>query len=228
MWKNLLSNTGKLVAGTGTLVTAYSLLKNEQSGADSLRFLKNTVDGFNKEVLKHNEEILVQKSEFSSCVRTANDHLNRAIENLNISNNTTGTAKTEAYNKAIESLGKVKSELSKYEWPKFRGEDFVEYITNLINNFKDIIETLNYDQLLALCNILGCLTILFCLFSLFVIYYSDFLIKYFKLEERNYVLGKFILLRRKFNNYYFGINIFTIFIFTLILIIVNFSSMIGH
>jgi 5'-deoxynucleotidase YfbR-like HD superfamily hydrolase len=63
--------------------------------------LKENVEEFNKEVLKHSDEILTQKSKFANCVRTANDHLDRAIENLNYSNGATGTAKTETYNKAL-------------------------------------------------------------------------------------------------------------------------------
>lgn len=115
MFKNLLSNTGKLVVGTGTFITAYSILKNEQSGADQLCYLKATVEEFNKETLKHGEETLSQSSEFSSCVRNATDHLDKALNYLNTSQNSTGTAKTEAYTKGIESLGKIRSELSKYE-----------------------------------------------------------------------------------------------------------------
>lgn len=82
---------------------------------------------------------------------------------------------------------------------------------DFFNSYKEFLTTLTSHQIGALANLIFSSIILSCLISLIFIWTGDYLIKRFNLEERYPKLAKFIQLRRKFQNYYFIINIFTIF-----------------
>jgi hypothetical protein len=71
-------------------------------------------------------------------------------------------------------------------------------------------------------HIIYSLTILLFLSSLITVFYSDTIIKFYKLEEKYPRLAKFIQLRRKFQQYYFFFNSLGIIIFALIILIFNF------
>jgi hypothetical protein len=93
----------------------------------------------------------------------------------------------------------------------------VDYLNNFepLDSIREIISLLTYDQLIAFILLSGVLTIALCIFSIILIFYSEKLIVYFKIEEKFPRFGKIIKLRRKFQNYYFIINV-SIIIFILI------------
>ena len=72
-----------------------------------------------------------------------------------------------------------------------------------ISNF---MSSLSLEQLLAVMNILGLIIITSCLISIAIIFYGDYLIKYFKFEVKYPKFAKLIQLRRKFQFVYLNAN----------------------
>jgi hypothetical protein len=98
---------------------------------------------------------------------------------------------------------------------------FVDDITNFISMYQDYFSTLTLALTGALVHILVSIFIFFSLFSIIGIFYGDTLIRYLNLEEKYPKLARFIQLRRKFQQYYFILNIFLIFIALSSVIFVN-------
>jgi hypothetical protein len=99
---------------------------------------------------------------------------------------------------------------------------------NLLDEIKEYIEIyqdwFNGLSLLkqgAVTHILVSVTVLLLLSSLTTIHYSDVLIKYFHLETKYPRLAKYIMLRRKFQNYYFFLNTLGIVIALIAIIVIN-------
>ena len=97
----------------------------------------------------------------------------------------------------------------------------LDFVNNTITKFQDYLQTLSLEQQVYLSNIFGSFFILACIFSLASIFYGDLLIVYFKLETRFPKLAKIIELRRKFQKYYFFMNLIFIFIMLLVIIWLN-------
>jgi len=86
-------------------------------------------------------------------------------------------------------------------------------INQLIIKYKEILATLEVEQIAAVVNILGFVIVLSSLVSIAMVLFGDFLIKYFNLEEKYPKLARFIQIRRKFQFYYLNYN----FIFILLI-----------
>ena len=90
-----------------------------------------------------------------------------------------------------------------------------EFFTNLLFNFdyqiklQEWLETLSGLQLFAFSIVCFNGLILNALLSILFILYGDFLIRYFKLEERYPKLAKFIQIRRKLQNFSIKYNFST-------------------
>jgi Rad3-related DNA helicase len=93
---------------------------------------------------------------------------------------------------------------------------------NIIDSISQFFSTLNFEQTLAIFHISGAIFILISLYVIMIIYFGDFLIKYFNLEEKYPKIANFIKFRRKFQNYYILINILMIVLVLFIIIYVNF------
>ena len=93
---------------------------------------------------------------------------------------------------------------------------------NSLNNIFDF-SSYTTAELGAISHIFACIFIFGCLFDIAVAYYGDYLIIYYKLEEKYPRLAKWIKLRRKFQHYYIGLNIILISIVLLFVICVNYT-----
>jgi len=95
------------------------------------------------------------------------------------------------------------------------------------NNLNNIFDLSSYTtaELGAISHILACISIFGCLFDIAIAYYGDYLIIYYKLEEKYPRLAKWIKFRIKFQHYYIGLNIFLIIIILLFIIYVNWIAL---
>ena len=93
---------------------------------------------------------------------------------------------------------------------------------NFLNNIFDFT-SYTTAQLGAISHIFACIFIFGCLFDIAIAYYGDYLIIYYKLEEKYPWLAKWIRLRRKFQHYYIGLNILLISVILLFVIYVNYT-----
>jgi len=99
--------------------------------------------------------------------------------------------------------------------------NLVSNIWEPVENINQWLSTITYEQNIAFINLSGTFVIFVTLFSIIAIFYGDMLINYLKLEERYPKIAKYIILRRKFQQFYLLINIFIIFIVTIIMFVMN-------
>lgn len=222
MFKTLFGTPMRAVATTGTGISLFSYVENKLSPNN-----KVIVDNFNSQAEAYRTETqdlkyekLVDQRTQETCNESLQDTLSKAKEYFKNSKNDTGSSTDYYYNKEIDKLQEATDIIR-----NCRKSKFTDNLFEIYNKFNDFIHSLNSEQLLALCNLLGCITIFLFLLSLITIYYSDFLIKYFQLEDKNTWLAKFVLIRRKFNNYYYGFNIIIILGLLFSLIFVNFLGL---
>ena len=95
-------------------------------------------------------------------------------------------------------------------------------LIDFIDNFNKFLKSLTMFQLIAVFNISTIGVILTSVLSIYPIFISDYIIKYFKIEEKYPKLGKFIQLRKTFNRYYAIFNILVIVGTCLVALYVNF------
>jgi hypothetical protein len=125
-----------------------------------------------------------------------------------------------------------------YESVNTKFDSFINNVNTLLNNsgnksqyldsLQSIIDGFNYEQNLAMSNILGSMFIIFSLISIISIFYGDKLIIFFDLENRFPKIAKFIQIRRKFQQYYLLMNIGLIIIVLLLIIYVNIIEFLSH
>lgn len=94
--------------------------------------------------------------------------------------------------------------------------------SNSLDEFQNYLSSLPLEKVGALGHILISFAILLSLLSIISIFYGEFLIKYFNLEEKYPKIARFIQIRRKFQQYYFTMNIIAIILALLLVIYVNF------
>jgi len=92
---------------------------------------------------------------------------------------------------------------------------------NYIDAVFNFFDSYTTAQLSALGYIFACIFIFGCLSGIAIAFYGDYLINYYKLEEKYPWLVKWIRLRRKLMYYYIGFNIFLIIVILLFIIYVN-------
>jgi hypothetical protein len=92
---------------------------------------------------------------------------------------------------------------------------------NIIDSINQFLLTLNFEQTLAILHLSGALFILISLYIILIIYFGDYLIKYFNLEKSYPKLANFIQMRRKYQNYYIIFNIIIIILILFVIIYIN-------
>jgi hypothetical protein len=76
--------------------------------------------------------------------------------------------------------------------------NYLNNFNEIINRFQNYLSSLTLEQLVPLVNIFGLTVITSCLISIAIIFYGDYSIKYFNIENKYPKLAKFIQLRSKF------------------------------
>ena len=87
----------------------------------------------------------------------------------------------------------------------------------MLDLFKDFVNTLHADQIVALINLLGW-DIISHLFNIFTILFSEYLIKQFNLETKFPKFSKWINLRRKISYHLIYWFVFWLIIFILVMV----------
>ena len=95
-----------------------------------------------------------------------------------------------------------------------------------LESFNNFISHISFEQLWAVCNILSSLFILILLLNIISIIYSDYLLTYFKIEEKYPKIGKWIKYRRVWQHYYLIFNLLLIIFTTIAVIFINYNILI--
>ena len=123
-------------------------------------------------------------------------------------------------NKMVEDKQAIMEIYSKYKGSG--SNNFTDSISQLILEYQDFLNSLTLVQLLTILNILIGFLILNCLFTLIAVFYGESLINYFNLDQKFPRLTKFIMLRKKFNQFYFFVNCIVIIIAIISMIYANY------
>jgi len=199
-----------------------SLLENNVSRLETEREILEESNSLSKEV-----EVLDQKLRSSLEIRRELQH--KYLENSEDSIITDKIQEVENTNVEIHNM---------YESVNTKFDSFINKVNTLLNNsgnksqyldsLQSIIDGFNYEQNLAMSNILGSMFIIFSLISIISIFYGEKLIIFFDLENRFPKIAKFIQMRRKFQQYYLLMNIGLILIVLLLIIYVNIIEFLSH
>jgi hypothetical protein len=243
---NLFKNAGKTIGYLGGGLTLITFAQGLQSNKQN----KAIIDNLNKRIEMQNEivskyEAQIKKeidyTKLTSKVTDINEEtakalreseklteISKQIETGNLNTSQVEIIKTDLSHHSINIESSLSSSNVKIEELKKMLEDVFgsgsknKFIgDDVIANFQNYLSTLPLEKIGALGHILISVAILFSLVSIIFIFYGDSLIKYYNLEEKFPKLARFIQLRRKFQQYYFLINISLIIIALLLIIYVN-------
>jgi hypothetical protein len=199
-----------------------SLLENNVSRLETEREILEESNSLRKDV-----EVLDHKLRSSLEIRRELQH--KYSENSEDSIITDKIQEVENTNVEIHNM---------YESVNTKFDSFINKVNTLLNNsgnksqyldsLQSIIDGFNYEQNLAMSNILGSMFIIFSLISIISIFYGEKLIIFFDLENRFPKIAKFIQIRRKFQQYYLLMNISLIIIVLLLIIYVNIIEFLSH
>nr|YP_010130265.1 hypothetical protein KQ422_mgp033 [Clavaria fumosa]QPZ51167.1 hypothetical protein [Clavaria fumosa] len=149
----------------------------------------------------------LSKEELESVLKLLKDNTDQKIDSL------------EKANKILQDVIDLASSGNS------KKNDYINQFNVLIEKYKDFLSTLSVEQIAAIVNILGYIIIISSIISIAAVLYGDFLIRYFKLEERFPKLAVFISIRRKFQRYYLNYNFIVILLISLFLIWWNIQNL---
>jgi hypothetical protein len=241
MNKKFLTNSLKAIIGLASIVFLHSYIhnitdttlpENLKNSDNKVQILENKINNIKIEELQN--EIIKNKLELLKInLEECNQNSNREIGLLKSMDKTSidSQNKIEYHtNNFITENEKTQNLIEDFislfiDKNKFIGNNFPD-IDLLINKWNNLISNLSIEQLGAFAHLLSALTIFFCLSTIISIVYSDFLLKYLKIEEKYPKLTKILKIRKMFQHYYLLLNF--IFIITILLgiVIVNFKILI--
>jgi len=169
-------------------------------------------------IASDNVEIIASLGRIKQDIDLVNIDAHNLTNQISINKNQGIETSTKILNKSasnlIDEINKLMDKIDK------RSVYNNNYLDNIFQ-FRDLFSSYNTAELGNIGHIFACFFIFGCLFDIAIAYYGDFLIVYFKLEEKYPWLLKWIRLRRKFQHYYIGLIIFLIIIALLFIIYVN-------
>jgi len=217
--RDILNATGKILPYAGFFIGTQSFMlakeaksaRIEQATAETNRLLgiinsqqdtminnqltQNKIAGLSSDVRAHLDSISSHSNTITNALERLKD------PNLSSDDRTIllEIIKTNDEFK-LRSLNEAKNELSKIiDAISSNRNQFINDLSEMIARYKDFLSSLTLEQLLPFLNILGLIVITSCLISIAMIFYGDYIIKYFELEKRYPKMAKIIRLRIKFN-----------------------------
>ena len=100
-------------------------------------------------------------------------------------------------------------------------QEILKSISDMRSAYKEFLGSLSTEELCCLSNLIGFLMVLGGLVSITFILFGDYLINYFKLEERFPKLAKYIQLRQKIQRYTLIFHMFMVYLILIVFIIIN-------
>lgn len=201
--KQIAKNISSAAAATG--VTLNSNIENNTDSKIKKEMFEN-IDSIEKrvaEMQQNSNNNLSGNTEYFEELRKISESLKDSINQT--------SSELETSKGILEQIGDIIENIKGIVESKGN-------ISDIISNYNEILSTLTVTELGALGHLLAAIFILLCLSSIIAIIYGDFLINYFKMEDKFPKLAKYIQLRRKFQQYYLFLNLIQI-IFILFLII---------
>jgi type I site-specific restriction endonuclease len=245
---NLLKTAGKAIGYLGgglTLITFAQGVKSNNQNKIIIESLKKRIELQEDLISKYEGQIKkdLDYTKLSSRITDINEETDKALRendklaeiSNNLNNSNLDTSQIEFINKDISyHINNLENYLSSSNSKLEELKNIVKDIfgsgpsssTNYLgkdtfDNLQVYLSSLPIEKVGALGHILISLAILLSVLSLISVFYGDSLIKYYNLETKFPKLAKFIQLRRKFQQYYFTLNISLIVTALLLIIYVN-------
>ena len=233
--KAFLKDSFKIFTGGATVITYYTFHKtlNDDSLRTQLDSATSQQEALRKEVSDNEMNELANeiiKVKLEALKGQLNPHIENVqaiaekIKGLNPEDTSSMKYYVESLIKNINDSNLIINQIVDLFKPKGTGTNLVDplgSIIKLINNYTEMISQLNITELGALTHILSSLFILLCLLTIMAIVYSNFLLTYFKIEEKYPKLGRFLKIKKMFQQYYLFINLTSIIITLLAIIYIN-------
>lgn len=128
----------------------------------------------------------------------------------------------DAINSINPNLYVAKTQIQEFiEQLRRSGHNFVDSFYKYFEDFNNWISSLDYTQNIAFINLSGIFVILVTIISIIFIFYGNKILDYLNLEQRYPKIAKFIILRRKFQQYYLLWDIFIITTVSIVMFIMN-------
>jgi hypothetical protein len=240
MNKKILTNSLKAISGLASIVSLHSyiqditnntLQENLKNSNNKVQILEeklnnNQLDELKNEVIKNKIELL--KINLNECHKNASKEID-LLKEVDKSNSTYKNDIEYHVNNYITENEKAQNFIEDFlsnliDKNKIIGDvNWIENIKLFNDNLNKYISQLNFQQLGAFVHLSTSIFMLLCLLSIITIIYSDFLINYFKIEEKYPKLSKILKVRKMFQQYYLFINFIFILLTLIILIYVNFK-----
>lgn len=217
------NNTSVLEKKINKHETKYEELNNKYTS-----LLENNL---NK--LENEREIIEESNNLRKDVEVLEQKLKKSVEiKRELQTKYSENSEDHSINEKIQEVINTGEDIHKtYESVNNKFDSFINKINTLLKNsennskyldsLQSFFDGLNYEQNLAIVHISGSMFILFSLINIISIFYGEKLIIFFGLEKRFPKIAKFIQIRRKFQQYYFLINIGLIIIVLAIIVYLN-------
>jgi hypothetical protein len=248
MIKKILNKSSKVLTYIGgglTVVTFVQGLQQQQTNKTTIELLKTQYERANSIITNYENKNITDnvKTKLEVLGINVGDHADRVLkendkikEMLNKLNdpNLTETEKTSLlqwidYHQAeINRIAKSCNSVLETHEEMFKLLDSIS--TNkllddfniILTKYQNYLSSLPLEKVGALGHILLCIGMLLSVGTIIFVFYGDFLINYFKLEEKYPKLAVIIRLRRKFQMFYLSINICFMILSLLLIIYVNY------
>lgn len=239
----------KYIAGGGTVLgyqAFYERMTSKKKNAefnqtinnmnDKLDLLYDNMDKSNKD---KNEILEIKKyfNEVKSSIKDLSDVQNKYWKIYNENTDSCNENPKKLFESYEEEFGKVFNKAKEIsdnldkKYNNFEGSinklSDDNYIIKLINQFNDYLSNLSITEICLVINISSCIFILTCLVTILFAVYGNILIDKLNLEEKYPKLASFIKLRIKLQHTYVFINTLLILIALVLMVIINFITLIN-
>jgi hypothetical protein len=209
-----------------------------------------TIDSYRRQVHSHQKELLnikqnsntelsklqqelwgdkIVNSEFKTKLEACSNRINEVnqeilnINNkLNSNNLYSNTNMKTYYNNELSRLNTQKNDLVKELQEVINKSDVSGFIKDFIETYKNFVDQLSLEQLVALFNIIGFLMIFFTLISITTLLIGDYLIEKFKLNDKYPKIYKYIKFKQTLNKHYMMFYFIIFYIIVIVYILANF------
>lgn len=202
---------------------------------DSMSKQLKDIKGNQDQVRELENSIKEAKSSYNNLLQLHNQYLSELDKNSKVvacaqkDSNLLETYK-EKFQKAFEDCNKISDNVDKgfdnLSKPnnKLIGDN---YFSNLINDFNNYLSNLSLTEICLVINITSSILILTCLVTIIFAVYGNYIITKFSLEKKYPKLAKIINVRYTLQHTYIFFNASLIVVTLIIMIIINFISLIN-